>query len=130
MNSYFVDTNYFLRLLLKDNSNQYKKVYLLFQKAIHGDIVLYTSVIVFFELYWVLSSFYKKNKSFVSNYLEKILRMDFVQIENRQILKTALDLFKIIQVDLEDCYNIIYSKSLHIKEMATFDKKILSLYKR
>ncbi len=130
MNSYFIDTNYFLRLLLKDDSSQFKKVYSLFQGAIHENMELYTSTIVFFELYWVLSSFYRKNKSFTVKYLDKILRMGFIQIENRRLLQNALDLFKTETIDLEDCYNLVYSRALGVAEIATFDKKVLKLYKK
>ena len=55
----FIDTNYFLRFLLKDNEKQFIEVKKLFEKAILGEIDLYTSLIVIFEIYWVLSSFYK-----------------------------------------------------------------------
>ncbi|MFA5770598.1 MAG: PIN domain-containing protein, partial [Patescibacteria group bacterium] len=62
MKSYFIDTNYFLRLLLRDDEKQFEEVYSVFQQAVNQKVKIYTSVIVFFEIYWVLSSFYKKNK--------------------------------------------------------------------
>lgn len=124
MRQYFIDTNYFLRLLLKDDKKQFNIVYKLFQEAVINKVKLHTSVIVFFEIYWVLSSFYKKNKQLCINLLDKILKMDFIQIENRDILKIALELYRLTGISLEDCYNISYSKIISVSEFATFDKKI------
>lgn len=129
MKSYFIDTNYFLRLLLKDDIKQFDEAYSIFQLAVNQEIKIFTSTIVFFEIYWVLSSFYKKNKIKIINYLKKILKMDFLEIENRAILKEALILFKKHILDLEDCYNISYAKNLETDEFATFDKKINNLLK-
>jgi len=58
----FVDTNYFLRFLLKDIGKQHQKAKKLFEKAASGEIKLFTSMIVFFEIYWVLFSFYKRRR--------------------------------------------------------------------
>lgn len=129
MKSYFIDTNYFLRLLLKDNKKQFEEVYSIFKKAVDQEIKIYTSVIVFFEIYWVLSSFYKKDKLRIIEYLKKILRMDFLEIENRPILQETLILFAKQNLDLEDCYNISYSKYNNIDKFFTFDKKINTLLK-
>lgn len=129
MKSYFIDTNYFLRLLLKDNEKQFDEVYSIFQRAVNQEIKIITSTIVFFEIYWVLSSFYKKNKLKIVTYLKKILKMDFLEIENRHVLQKTLILFERHALDLEDCYNIAYTKNLGTDEFATFDKKINSLLK-
>ena len=58
----FVDTNYFLRFLLKDIDNQFKEAKQLFLKSAQGDISLTTSVIVFFEVVWVLRKSFSKDK--------------------------------------------------------------------
>ncbi len=126
MKSFFIDTNYFIRLLLKDNKNQFKEVYYLFQKAIKREIKILTSTIVFFEIYWVLSSFYKKNKKKIIFFLKKILQMDFLEIENRELLQQSLILFEKTSFDLEDCFNIAFFKEKEIDGFLTFDKKINS----
>ncbi len=129
MKSYFIDTNYFLRLLLKDDKKQFDAVYSLFQRAVNQEIKIITSIIVFFEIYWVLSSFYKKNKLKIVEYLKKILKMDFLEIENRHVLQETLILFENHALDLEDCYNIAYAKNLVTDEFSTFDQKINRLLK-
>lgn len=130
MKSYFIDTNYFLRFLLKDNEKQFKKILFIFKLAIDKKINLYTSVIVFFELYWVLRSFYKNNKKNCVDLLSKIIKINFIDFENKEIIKEALILFEKTNLDLEDCYNLSYSKKINIDELATFDKKLLKNFKK
>lgn len=124
MKSYFIDTNYFLRLFIKDNSAQYTKVYSLFQKAVQGKVEIHTSVVVFFEIYWVLLKFYNYDKSETINFLAKVIRMDFLVLENKDILQNALELFSLENLDLEDCYNMLYFKAHSLSDFATFDKKL------
>lgn len=130
MKKYFVDTNYFLRLLLKDDKEQFEKVYNLFRQAINQEIILYTSLVVIFEIYWVLFSFYKKNKKRIIWYLEKILKMSFLEMENREILWQALTVYKNSLDDFEDAYNIAYFKEKKLSNFASFDKKLLRYLKK
>lgn len=130
MKSYFVDTNYFLRLFIKDNGDQYDTVYDLFKQAIEGRVHLSTSVVVFFEIYWVLSSFYNDDKKQAIGILRKVLQMDFLSIENKALLRASLELFEITSIEPEDCYNVIYLKSTSLSNFATFDKKVLSVLKQ
>jgi len=125
----FVDTNYFLRFLLKDNSVQSKLAIELFQKASENKIKLCTSVVVFFEIYWVLKSFYKKDNLYISNVLQQLLKLDFINYENHEILHSAVNNVDFYNYDLEDAYNCIYSQSLKIKTFKTFDKKLNVKYK-
>lgn len=130
MKTYFVDTNYFLRLLLKEDEKQFNQVYFLFQKAIKGEVKLCTSVVVLFEIYWVLSSFYKKNKLQVCQYLEKILMMNYIEIEKRETFTYALSIYKKNPLDLEDCYNLAIGEIFNVDEFASFDKKLLKCLKK
>lgn len=124
----FIDTNYFLRLLLKDIDHQHKKAKKLFQQAAKGEKQTFTSTIVFFEIYWVLSSFYEQNKKQVTPILNKILAMKFIGIEERELLLEALEVFENKNIDLEDAYNLIYAQSNNASEFITFDKKLEKLF--
>lgn len=120
----FIDTNYFLRFLLEDNLQQQQKVKQLFKKAITKKIKLFTSTIVIFEIFWVLSSFYKKNKQEVIRVLDKILALTFIELEERQIIQKALNIYSEKNLDFEDCYNLSFAKNSNAKKIATFDKKL------
>lgn len=128
----FVDTNYFLRFLLNDDTDQHAQASNLFRLASEGKVNLTTSLIVFFEIYWVLSSFYEKDKYEISQLLQKILNLNFIDFKERPLLFDSLSLFQKTHLELEDCYNLYYAKSLNIKadSFKTFDKKLLNAYSK
>lgn len=126
----FVDTNYFIRFLLKDNENQYTQAKELFYKAAQGQVELITSEVVFFEIYWVFKSFYEKPKSELIDILQNILRMNFIIIPQKDILENCLEIFQKTNIDdLEDCYNVAFAKKRNIKEFKTFDVKLAKFFK-
>lgn len=120
----FVDTNYFLRFLIKDINDQHLEAKNLFLAASEGKAKLITSTIVFFEIYWVLSSYYDRSKAEITDVLEKVLGLSFIELEEREVLFKSLSLFKKNNLDLEDCYNISYAKFNGIRSFKTFDKKL------
>ena len=130
MKTYFIDTNYLLRLFIGTSNPQFPTVYALFENAAEGKVRLVTSVIVFFEFYWVLSSFYKQNKPACVGFLYRMLKMDFLEIHEKDMVFTAVELFAKTSLELEDCFNIVFAKKLGKAEFATFDKKILKQWKR
>ena len=124
MKRIFVDTNYFLRFLRDDGQKQAEIVRALFEKAVTDEVVIFTSILVFFELYWVTKSVYKKNKLEVIHLLKKFLSMHFVQIEEKEQLNEAVILYEKRNIELEDCYNLSFAKYRRAQVFATFDKKI------
>lgn len=120
----FVDTNFFLRFLLEDNPEQRKQAQELFEEAATGKKELFTSLIVFFEIFWVLSSFYKKNKGDLANTLRGVLSLGFIQLSDRDLLVKAVDLFEKKNLNLGDCYNLTFAKDKKAQEFATFDQKL------
>lgn len=125
----FVDTNYFLRFLLKDIDTQHKKARQLFEEGANGKVNLSTSLIVFFELYWVLSSFYEKQKEELVGILNKILEMEFIKFAERKLLQEALKIFAKYNFDFEDAFNLAYAQNLGVKRFETFDKKLAKIFK-
>lgn len=121
----FIDTNYFLRYLLHDIREQNVIVEKLFLEAYEkGDFVI-TSTIVFFELNWVLGSYYKKTKSEIISLLKQILQLSFIRLTEREVLIKALNLYvNTTSLDLEDCYNIFYAKAEGVEKFKTFDRKL------
>lgn len=125
----FVDTNYFLRFLLKDVNQQHRQAKKLFIQAAIGKIRLFTSVIVFFEIYWVLASFYEKGKSEVVGILEDVLKMEFIDWENKEILDKAVKMFKRESLELEDVFNLVYARREKAIAVKSFDKKLEKAFK-
>jgi predicted nucleic acid-binding protein len=126
----FIDTNYLLRFILKDIVSQHEEAKQLLLKGSRGEEKLVTSTVVFFELYWVLSSYYKKNKSDLVLLLKKILDLDFVVLKERSILIDSVKDFSNTNFDLEDCYNLSFAKTHKIKEFKTFDEKLVKQWNK
>ena len=124
----FVDTNYFLRFLIGDNKEQSRIAKELFLEGARGKQQLITSTIVIFEIYWVFKSYYQKSKSEVVGILQKVLGMNFIRLDERDLLQSALDLFKVENLSLEDCYNFSFALSKQIKIFKTFDAKLAGLF--
>ena len=124
----FVDTNFFLRFLLKDTDEQYQEAKKLFLEGAQGKVSLITSTIVFFEIYWVLSSFYKRQKPQLISLLTKILALTFITLEERSILTESLKFFKEKNLNLEDCYNLSYAKFQKVESFKTFDAKLAKIF--
>lgn len=125
----FVDTNYFLRFLLKDNNLQHRSAKQLFLSAARGEIEVATSLIVFFEVYWVLKSYYEKKKDELNTILNKILSLTFIKLAEREKLTKSLKLFASTTLSLEDCYNLILAKELAVENFASFDEKLKKHFK-
>ena len=120
----FVDTNYFLRFLLEDVNEQYEEAKILFKKGALSEVKLFTSIIVVFEVYWVLSSFYGKKKDELRGILSDLLGMRFIEYENFEYLSEAVRFMPKANDDLEDAYNLVYAKDKQAMEFMTFDVKL------
>lgn len=120
----FIDTNYFLRFLLADVSSQHNQAKTIFKQAALGRISLFTSAVVIFEIYWVLLSVYDKNKDQVSEALDSLLDMAFIDFEHYELLKKSIPIYKNTTLGLVDAFNLLYSKSFGAKDFKTFDAKL------
>jgi predicted nucleic-acid-binding protein len=58
----YLDTNFILRMVLRDNSEQFEVVENLLKLANQNTCKLFVSLVVVFEAEWVLRSFYKIEK--------------------------------------------------------------------
>lgn len=125
----YVDANYFIRLILKDIPEQYDQVYKLITSGAQGKTRLLTSTIAFFEVYWVLSSYYRISKPELAIALSTILQMNFVDLSEREILNQSLAVFGQSNLGLEDCYHLCYAKEFNSNSLATFDKKLKAKFK-
>jgi len=124
----FVDTNYFLRHLLQDNSIQSKKARKIFTRASRGQVKLFTSQIVIFEIYWVLKSFYGLTEKKVLGIIQTILSFSFIEIENVDTLNKAVIVAIKSSQGLEDSYNLVYSKLKNADGFVSFDKKLIKYF--
>lgn len=123
----FVDTNYWLRYLTDPESEQGAIAKKLFLEAADGenatDLGLSSNTIVFFEIYWVLRSFYELSEAKLQATLSDLLKMAFVEWESKEVLVASVILMDQFAYDLEDSYHFCWAKKANINTLASFDRK-------
>lgn len=124
MQTYYVDTNVFLRLLLKDNINLYKQAEALLFKAKGSQIKLLVPAIVIFEIAFVLNSVYKLTKEEIIQNIESLLAVRYLFIDEKAVFHQAVILYKNSSNSFVDCF-LIAKAGAEGYELFTFDKKIL-----
>lgn len=123
MKKYFVDTNYFLRFLIGDSFDQAKKARDFFADSLRLNRNLISSVVVFFEIYWILDHHYGIKEKRLVDSLLSVLKMS-VDFGDDGVLLNAVLVMSSYGYDLEDSFNMSYALSLGVDEFKTFDKKL------
>lgn len=126
----FVDTNYFLRIVQNDHREHSKIARDFFVENAENNKKCCSSLIVFFETYWLLNKHFHKTQSILQNTLKDILSMEFIGWENEEILKQAVYSMDKFNYDLEDSYNFYFAKSKKATQFATFDTKLQKLWQK
>ncbi len=127
----FVDTNYFLRYLVDDNSLQHSVATKFFETYSKMKKSLVTSALVFFEVFWVLTRYYQKPKLETIEIMQRLLsKMAFIKFDAKEILIKSLDRAAKGVISLEDCFNLEWAIAKDIKNLASFDKKLIREWKQ
>lgn len=121
MKKYIVDTNVFLRFLLKDNKKYYQKAENYFKQAKEGKIELILLPEVVFEIDYVLRGVYALSKKQSADILIKPIKSPSLKVVNRDILVEAGEKYKKINVDLFDLYLFQTARS-EKADVLSFDK--------
>lgn len=120
----FIDTNYFVRLFVDDRSAHHAQANAFFLDAsMHTDTYM-SSTLAIFEVYWVLKRFYKLEKPRLVEAIEKILKMDFIDLLDRIVLLKALSRFSDSSLEFEDCFHLEIARDARCTGIATFDTKL------
>ncbi len=113
---YFVDTNIFIRILVKEDERSFHECFQFFQHVYSGKIKIITSSLVLAEVHWVLSSFYRFEKDKTIEALQNILNTR-VRVKDGSNVSFALEMFRNTNVKLTDAF--IASHPLIEKRRAT-----------
>lgn len=123
-----VDTNILLRFLLNDVPKQTEEAKLKFEQAKAGRIKLVVPQIVIFEIIFALTKIYRFEKNKVIDIVRVLINSDYLEVESRETLHAALDLFRLSKISFVDCFIVSYAKSRNA-EVLTFDKDLNKLSK-
>jgi len=100
---YFVDTNVFLRVLIREDERMLRDGAALFSAIRGGTLAGYTSGLVLSEINWTLASFYGFGRSEVLRALRGIVATANLRVVDAVDAPVALDLFERHRVKWVDC---------------------------
>ena len=110
-----VDTNVLVRWLLGDNEEQTKRANEIVEEG------AYVPLTVALEVEWVLRSVFGLPKSIVAEAIERMLRVETLQIDDGEALFWALERYR-SGADWADCIHLIGARTA--TSFATFDHRL------
>ena len=99
---YFIDTNIFLRILIKEDEKIFNECYKLLELIRERKIKSFTSSLILAETNWVLDSFYKFEKPKIIKALRSILNLKGLKIIDEVNPAISLEIFQNHNVKLID----------------------------
>lgn len=130
---YFIDSNIFLRTLIKEDEKSFNACYKFLEKVHSKQIQAQTSDLVLAEVNWVLESYYKFSKEQVISALEGIVNLNGLTIKSNSNCPAAISLFKKSKVKFIDALiasdKLFGGNSVIVSYDKDFDKLGLSRIK-
>jgi len=121
--TYFADTNLFLRFLTNDVPAQVDKVEALLHRAARGEIHLITTSLVIAQIVWTLESFYQILKPAIQDKVLAILNTPGLDVDGTDLLLQAAVWYAEKNVDFIDAFNAAWMMKHDIENAFTFDQK-------
>ena len=120
---FFVDTNLFIRFLSRDDEEKAAKCKTLFEKALAGEVKLFTSELVIAEVVWVLQSpkTYNQKPERIRELLLPLLTIKNLNFPNKELYPEVFELFASTNVDYIDAYNAVLMQQKGISDIYSYD---------
>lgn len=123
MNTVWIDTNVFVRLLTRDDEKLYVKAKQIYKAFESGESKGVVSLLVVNEVLWVLGNYYELERDvFVDNF-SKLLAISSIEIHEikKDALMKILKYYRDTRFDFTDIYLRYMAK---IEDIVSFDKDI------
>ncbi len=122
-----IDTNVLLDFLLKRHP-RFNEVKELFDDCVNKKIEIFIPQVVFPEIEWVLRSHYKESKEKIVGFLDELLGLDGIILENKSDIQEAVNIYKYANIKFTD--SIIAAELRRVKpdEFLTFDEDLQKFY--
>lgn len=91
---YFIDSNIFLRTIVKESESQYLACRLVFEAIKKNKIKAVTCNLVLAEVVWVLQSYYHKTREQITEVVRAIINLRGLEIIRKQEYRATLDLYE------------------------------------
>jgi predicted nucleic-acid-binding protein len=121
-----LDTNLLVRFIVRDDRQQAEAASSYIRKIAAEGGVCFISLIVFCELVWVLESAYGYSKREIAGALEKMLAIRQFEIEEKDIVRQALNDYRGGRGDIADYLIGRVNHSHGCDLTATFDRSLKS----
>ncbi len=122
-----VDTNALLDYRLKRQPG-FERIRQLFKDCLNKKSRILIPDIVFPEVEWVLRSFYKQPKDLILNFLEELIVLEGVILENKLDIEQALKFFKYSNLKFTDSIILAQIQRIKPDEFLTFDENLQKFY--
>jgi predicted nucleic-acid-binding protein len=122
--SNFVDTNVFIRFLVRDDLEKTARSEELLARAEQGDIELMTSEAVVLEIVQVLSSprMYRMERSILATVMRSLLENRGLQIDHKVALIQAFNIYEATTLDYTDCLAIEHARRTGDGAVYSYDR--------
>ena len=119
-----LDTNVLVRLLVKDDEAQTRKVVALFKRLNQAAEVAYVCDVVVCELVWVLQACYKLDRRRIAAALKQLLAARQLSFDSPDRLARALSAFEQGRGALADYVICEHARAAECDSVVTFDKAL------
>jgi predicted nucleic-acid-binding protein len=126
--TYFVDTNLFLRYLTNDVPRQADAVESLLKRASRGKVNLVTTSMVIAEIVWTLESYYELGRKEIQTMVLGILNTTGLEVADSDLLLQAMIPNADKNVDFIDAFNAAWMVRNDVNRIFTFDQKHFSRF--
>ena len=123
MHKAVVDTNIFLRILIKDDDKKANNCINFIRTANQNGISLYLPPIVILEIVFVLERMYKLAKSEIGKLIEGILNTPNLKCEMRDIFRNAIQIYVEKNIKFADAVIALWAIDKEITTIYTYDEK-------
>lgn len=101
--NYFLDTNIFLRILIKEDKKTFNDCFCLFKLIKEAKIKVCASGLILTEITWVLKKFYKFSKEDIIKVLKGILNLRGLKFIESVNIQKAIELYSKNNIKFVDC---------------------------
>ncbi len=119
----FADTNLFLRYLTNDIPQDADAVEQLLRRAMAGELILVTNVLILAEIVWTLESFYHLPRPEIKKSILAILNTPGLDVVDSDLILQAVVWYADRHVDFIDAFNAAWMHGQGLKVVCTFDRK-------
>ena len=117
-----IDANIVLRFILADHAQQSPRCRKLFERVVNDQEQIRLPEAALSDVVWTLGSFYKMPKTQIRQFVLDVLALDGVRMARKPVVRDALDLFAVKNIDFTDALVISEMQHDGETEVYSFDR--------